>query len=769
MLFAGMMSSSSLMAFDSFTVKKIHIEGNQRISTEAVLQDIPIAIGELLTTDKSSETIHLLYKTGFYKNVVLERDGSTLIVKVVERPSIGKLELTGLKSKDDVNKILKDNNVAEGRMYDPVIINKVEKEIIQKYLTQQRYGVRVETKVTDQDRNRVALEIHVYEGDIATIREIRFSGNRAYSDKVLRKQMFHKTTNILSWFDKSDHYSKEKLAADLEMLRSFYMDRGYINFRIESTQVSLSVDKKYVYFTINLFEGDQFFFKQPVLAGELVVDKSELNKIIDKHIKAGAVFSRKAIWETKEELEERLGEAGYSKANVRIVDDIDVESRLVGIKFYVDPFKRIIVRKIHFTGNTLTEDKVLRRGSEQFEGSWISTKKVKESKETIMRDGFASNVEIQTVPVVDKDDQVDLVYKIEEQRNAQLSAGLSYSDAEKLSFNLGADLKNFIGTGKDVNLTFNYGKSVQTYNFGYSNPYFTESGIGMTYNIYNQRTNWSRTSGVFDYALNTTGFNILWQYRFAQHSAFRYGGGYDLTVLKMNYTDAPIPAQTFANAYSAGKSPNSLPFKEWFINFGQVHNSLDTYLFPTKGISQNIDFKFSIPVADLRLYKIDFDLSWFKPVYDPFVLNLRIGSGWQHVYNGQPFPFYKNYYLGGGESVRGYKERSLGPQTTSEQPWGGNFKVEGRAQIIFPPPVAELNKSMRMALFLDAGQVYDTVNKSNSPGMLGNASGIRYSAGAAITWNTPMSIPISVSYAWPLNRKTGDSVKRFTFSFGTQL
>lgn len=765
MLLTGLMLSSPLMAFESFIVKDIRVEGIQRISKEAVLQDLSVNIGDQLTAEQSSAIIRTLFKTGFYKDVSLERDGNTLIVKVVERPSIGKLELIGIKTKeDDVSKILKDNNVAEGRIYDPNVISRVEREIIHSYLTKQRYGVRVETTVTPEDRNRVKVEMHIFEGDIATIRDIKFLGNQAFTNKQLKAQMFHKTKNILSWFDKSDHYSKEKLAADLEMLRSFYMDRGYLNFRIESTQVSLSVDKKHVYLTIGVFEGPQYFFKNISLSGDTVVDREQLQAILDKSIKSGNVFSRKAIWEVKEALEERLGEDGYSKATIRIVDDIDPEKRLVSLKFYVDANKRITVRRIDFTGNTLTEDKVLRRELEQFEGGWISTKKVKESKEAIMRSGYASSLDIETLPVLDKDDQVDLVYKIEEQRTAQLSMGLSYSGAEKLSFNLGADLKNCLGTGKDINFLFNKSKAIQTYSLGYSNPYFTDSGVGMAYNIYNQKTNLSKTSNVDNYVVDATGINMGWQFRISQYSNIKLGGGFDQSHITMYYPTAPAEAQLFFRSYNY-----DTVFKELFVNAGWVHNSLDSYLFPNKGLVHSVDARVSVPVAKLRLYKVEYNINWFKPVYAQYVLNMRLDLGYQNVYNGMPFPFYKNYYLGGGDSLRGFKERSLGPKSQNGQAIGGNVTILGRTQVIFPPPFFKDTKAVRTALFLDAGQVYDTTNDRSLPGMAKNPAGIRYSVGVALTWNTPLNVPVAFSFAIPLNTKSGDGIKGFAWSLGTQF
>ncbi|HSX20218.1 MAG TPA: outer membrane protein assembly factor BamA, partial [Gammaproteobacteria bacterium] len=712
-LIVSLISFTSAIAFEAFVVKKISIEGNQRLSQDAVLADLPISVGETVTPAKANAAIHDLFKTGFYQDVTIERDGNTLIVKLVERPSIGSLEITGLKNKDDVEKILKANNIAVGRVYDPNVITRAEKEILRDYLSKQRYGVKVDTKVTTEERNRVAVVVDVYEGTVATIKEIKFVGNKAFSSRTLRAQMFHKTKNLFSWFDKSDHYSKEKLGADLEMLRSFYMDHGYINFKIESTQVSLSVDKQYVYFTINVSEGEQFFIKKLTLDGDMVIPREKMQAVVDKKIKPGAVFSLKSVLEVKDTLETMLGDEGYSKAEIRIVDEIDPETRMVNLRLVIDAYKRITVRRITFEGNTLTQDTVLRRDVEQFEGSWISTSKIKESKDAIMRDGFATNVDIKTVPVVDKDDQVDLVYKIDEQRTAQVSAGVSYSAAEGLGGNIGADLKNFVGTGKDVNFVFNHTKAMQVYNLGYTDPYFTNSGIGMGFNVYNSRNRLSKTSDVFNYLTDVTGFNIGWSLRVLQYDYFKFGFGVDHVVLRMNYPVSPTEAQYFARAYNSGQPSNgnmSLGFNEYFGTLGWIHNSLDNFLFPTKGWSQSLTFKGNIPASQLKIYKVDFDLSWFKTIVDPYVINLRGILGYQNVYGNKPFPFFKHYYLGGAESVRGYEERSLGPLSSQGTPFGGNIMVEGRAQIIFPPPFMPDTKTMRMALFLDGGQVYDSHN-----------------------------------------------------------
>ncbi len=500
-----------------------------------------------------------------------------------------------------------------------------------------------------------------------------------------------------------------------------------------------------------------------------------MQAVVDKKLKPGAVFSLKSVLEVKEELETMLGDAGYSRAEVRIVDEIDPESKMVNLRLVVEPNKRITVRRVTFVGNALTQDTVLRRDLEQFEGSWISTGKIKESKEAIMRDGYATDVDIKTIPVSDKDDQVDLLYKIDEQRTAQVSAGITYSAAEGLGANVGADLKNFVGTGKDVNFIFNHTKAAQVYNLGYTDPYFTASGIGMGFNVYNSRSRLSKTSNVFNYLTDVTGFTIGWSFRVSQYNYFKFGFGVDHLILKMNYPVSPVEAQTFARAYNggqpfAGNEGNiSLGFNEYYGTLGWIHNSLDNYLFPSKGWANTITFKGNIPASQLRVYKFDYDLNWFKTVRDPLVLNLRGIVGYQNDYGNKPFPFFKHYYLGGSDSVRGFEERSLGPLSSQNTPFGGNVMVEARAQLIFPPPFVQDTKTMRLALFLDAGQVYDTHNKKDLLGNDRNPTGIRYSAGLSFTWNTPMHVPITLSVAYPLNKKPGDQIRIPAFSLGTQF
>ena len=382
-------------------------------------------------------------------------------------------------------------------------------------------------------------------------------------------------------------------------------------------------------------------------------------------------------------------------------------------------------------------------------------------------------VDVQTVPVLDRDDQIDLIYKIEEQRTAQVSAGISYSPAEHFGFNVGADLKNFVGTGKDVNFVFNYGKAIQTYMLGYNDPYFTDSGVGMGFNLYNTQSNLSRTSSVFDYRVDVTGFNVAWLFRVSQYSSIRAGLGADHSVLKMNYATAPTQAQAFVRAYNSGQpyanTDMTLGFKEYYGTFAWIHNNLDNYLFPTRGISTAIEMKCDIPSSQLKLYKIDYDFGWFKTIYDPLVFNFGLTLGYQNVYDGKPFPFFKHYYLGGADSVRGFEERSLGPRSSLGQPFGGNIVGDGRVQFIFPPPFVPDTKTVRMALFLDAGQVYDTHNKANAQEEAANPTGIRYSSGVAVVWNTPLGMPITISVAWPLNKKAGDDLKVFAFSLGTQF
>lgn len=763
--------SGAAFAFGSFKVQNFRVQGLQKVSKDAVLQEIPFKRGQTITSEDTTEMLRALFKTGFFQDVSISKDGDTLVIKVKERPSISKVNITGIKNKDDVEKILKESGVGLGRFYEPTKLAKAEQELERHYLIKGRYGVKISSNVVDVASNKVDINLSIYEGDEAKIKSISIVGNKVFTEKQLKKDFLHKPTGLLSWFNKTDRYAKEKLAADLERLRSYYMDRGYVNFQVDSTQVSLSTNKKEVHITINVSEGDLYRFSDPViLKGKFVIARDELQKIIEENIKPSDVFSRQTLWDTKEQLESRLGEDGYSLAQAKLTVENDDLNKLIKVEFFIEPGKRVTVRRINITGNNLTEDIVLRRGLEQMEGSWISTKKIREGKEYMQREGYAGQVEVTNKPVLGKEDQVDVNVKIEEQRTAQFSAGIAYSAADNLMFNLGADFKNFLGTGKSVNFSFDHSRTSKSYSLGYFNPYFTKDGIGMGYNVYYRELNLSKTSNIFEYSSDAYGADVNWSLPINLYDSFIFGAGVDRTELKFSTDPANYPREvnTFVNSH--GKK-----FDELTASFGWRHNSLDTYIFPTSGISHRLAFKLSLPNSDLKYYQAEYDINYFRPITKKYILQLSGDLGYKASYKGgQYFPFFKHYFAGGADTVRGYEERSLGPLDSKDNAFGGNVLAVARASFIFPPPFNPDTKSVRTALFLDAGQVYDTNYKNRYDPAGGgktsrNPQGLRYSVGLSLTWHMPLGIPMSFSLAKPLNAGVLDKKETFTFSIATSF
>ena len=746
---------SQVCAFESFIVKNIKIQGLKRVSQDAVLQELNVTAGQNLTTEKAQHIIKSLYKTNFFKDVQLEKDGNDLIIKLKERAVIAKLEIIGIKAKEPINKILKEAQMAEGLVYNPDAMHKAEREIERHYLSKGRYGVQVETKINEQLRDRVNVTVSIYEGEESKIKEIKINGNTKFKSSVLLKQFFHGKTNWLSWYTKNDRYFKEKLDADLETLQSYYMDRGYINFQVDSTQVSLTADKKHVYITINITEGEQYKFGKISLSGQFILPKSEFKKLVDDQLKSGDIFSRKILWETKKKIEDKLGDIGYSKSDVRLNFETLEEQREININISVSPNQRIMVRKIIITGNYLTQDFVLRRMLPQFESTWVSNKDIQEGKQQIMRHGYASKVDVITHKVQDNADQVDLEYKMEEQRTMQLHAGISYSGGEGFGYHVGADVKNFVGTGRDVGFLFENNKVNTSYKFNYYNPYFTMDGIGFGYDVYFQRQNLSKRSNIFDYSTDNVGGNLSWSLPLSQYSASFLGFGYNATKLHVPQ-NPPIEITDFTNK----KGYN---YQEYILNLGWRYNSLDRYIFPTAGLNQRIAVKYNVPPSKLKYYVLSYESSWYKPIVESkdYIFNFASDISYGGKYAKDPYPFFRNFFVGGADSLRGFEERSLGPRDSQGRPIGGNLLVNFRTAIIFPVPFKPDLESIRPSVFLDAGQVYDTFKKYQRRGN----GGLRYAAGVSVAINTPLGVPVTLSLAKPLNLKSGDQRETFSFTF----
>ena len=761
-------------AFQTFIVKKIRIQGLHKISEGAVLDDLPIHVGDTLTEVTTKDAIRALYKTGFFKEVTLAKDNDALVVQLIERPTISKLTLTGIKDKDKIKTLLREAGIAEGLLYDPNLLLQAQKELERHYFSKGRYGVKIEPTVTEESGSLVTVQFAIYEGNVAKIREIKIIGNSMFSEKELLNEFRLSKTNWLSWFSNDDQYNKEKLNADLEILRSYYMDRGYIHFQIDSSQVSLSPDKKHIFINIHVTEGDKYTFGTVTLEGNFVVPRKELMPML-LPIKDGNTFSRKTLLEVKQSLENRIGDEGYSLAEMRPMHEIDESNKKVNIVFHSIPGRRMYVRRILIQGNATTKDEVLRRELPQMEGTWVSTALVKEGREKILRRGYGSDVEIETPVVSGTHDQMDIIYKIEEARLGQIGAGLGYSPTEKLMINFTVSQENFFGTGKGVDFAFDRSKAFTNYQLGYQDPYFTVDGIGMGASAYCNEINKSKTTDISEYTTDTLGGDFRWVFPMSRYEALKLSLGYDDTRLK-------IPRMFAAKEITSFVRENGHKFQEFVAGIGWSYDSLDQRLFPRNGMSQSAGVRAVIPGAKLPYYKLSYDIAAYQSISESklWIISLKGNLGFGDGYgkkdaegNRVRLPFYRNYMAGGTQFVRGFEENSLGPKDSLDRAFGGNALIAATASLIFPNPIKPDAKSIRTALFFDAGQVYDTrfrYTMVDGVKVARNPRGLRYSVGLSLTWHTPLGgAPLSFSWAQPLNVKAGDKKRHFTFWMGTQF
>lgn len=763
MLIVGVLTSFTAAAFEPFKVQSIKVEGLRRVSREAVINELPICEGQDITEEDAREAIRALFQLGFFKDVSLAREGNVLIIRVVERPSISKVIINGIKDKDKKLVIIRDVGIAEGRLYDPAVLAAAQRALEKEYFSKGKYGVRIVSCVTEDGPSLMQVKFDIYEGDVAKIKQIKIVGNTAFTEKELIKDFYSSKTNVLSWFSQDDHYAKEKLNADLETLRSFYLDRGYVQMRVDSAQVSLTPDKKDIYITIHITEGDKYCFGKVTIEGDCTIPRERLCALITP-VQSGDTFSRKKILDVQQAIIDCLGSEGYSLAEIQPQDRIHEAERLVDINYHVIPGKRVYVRRIDITGNATTQDEVLRRELPQMEGTRISTVLIKEGKERILGRGYAKEIDVDIMPVPGTPDQVDVLYKIDEARLSQISAGLGYSASETLMLNFGIRQENFLGTGKLVDFTVDYSKASSNVAFGYQDPYFTIDGIGMGFSAYYNKSHLSKTTRISDYTTDTYGADLRFAFPLGRHDALNAGIGYDYTHLKIDRSAAAeIICFTRKHGYN---------FPETYVDVGWRFNNLNQRIFPTCGVTHNIGLKAVLPGAKLTYYRAVYDFSWFYPLSrdERWVFNMNGALGFGDGYGRtRTMPFYRNFFAGGSRFVRGFEENSLGPRDSLTRAFGGNALAAGTIALIFPNPIKPDIKSIRTALFLDAGQVYDTHNRlwsCNGVPINHKVNGFRYSVGVSVSWNSPFGL-LTVSLAQPLNAKPGDRKQPIAFSMGT--
>ncbi|MGD2118380.1 MAG: outer membrane protein assembly factor BamA [Chromatiales bacterium] len=735
-----------------FVVKDIRVEGLQRISAGTVFNYLPVKIGDTIEAEDTPEIIRALFKTGFFKDVKLEHENGVLVIFVQERPAISDITIKGNKSieTEDLLKGLKEIGLAEGRTFNRSVLDRIEQELRRQFFSEGKYAVELTSTVTPLERNRVAIQINIKEGKSAKIKTINIVGNKAFEEEVLLEQFQLGSPEWWNFFSDSDQYSRQKLAADMESLRTYYLNRGYINFKIDSTQVTISPDKKDIYVTINIVEGEVYSISDIKLAGDFILPKEELFPLI--HLTRGAVFSRKQTVESSDRINKKLADFGYAFANVNSIPDINEEDKTVGVTFFVDPGKRVYVRRINITGNERTRDQVLRREIRQMESGWYASEKVKQSRERLQRLGYFDDVSIETPAVPGSADQVDIDLKVKEKSSGAFLAGIGFSQSQGVVFNTSIVEKNFFGTGKQVSLAFDNSDVNTHYQVSYLNPYYTLDGVSRGFNFDYRQTDFSELDTA-DYLTDTLTLGGSFGIPTNEFDRIRLTADVRSTDFKIN-TTASNEIKNFVNV-------NGDSFLDFLLGVSWSHDSRDSALFPTRGGRQSIAAEATIPGSDLTYYKVSYRNRHYFPLSKAFTFSLNADLVFGDSYGDTPqLPFFENSFAGGSRTVRGYESNSLGPRDSLNDPLGGNLKIVGNAELLFPPPIDSFKDTARLGLFFDIGNVFDT--SVADPAF----DDLRTSVGLSASWLSPIG-SLTFSFAQPLNEESTDDTEIFQFNLGT--
>jgi outer membrane protein insertion porin family len=743
--------STAVLAFDPFVVKDIRVEGVQRTDAGTVFSYLPIKVGDRIDDEKASAAVKALYATGFFRDVRLEAEGDVLVVIVQERPTISQIDIVGTKEfdKDTLKKALKDIGIAESRIFDRSALERAEQEFKRQYINRGYYAMKVTTTATPQERNRVAVNFTVEEGDVAKIANINIVGAQAFPEKTLISEMQLSTPGWLTWYTKNDQYSKQKLQADLETLRSYYTNRGYLEFAVESTQVSITPDKEDIYITVNIAEGPRYTFSDVRLAGELLLPEAELLRLITA--KPGEVYSREKLTQSAKAISDRLGSDGYAFANVNAVPEVDRANKQAAFTFYIDPGRRVYIRRINISGNSRTRDEVIRRELRQLEGAWYDATRIDRSKVRIVRLNYFEDVNIETPAVPGSPDQVDLDVTVTEKSTGNLLAGVGYSSADGVVLSASVSQNNVFGTGNSLSASINTSRVNRTIAVTYVEPYWTADGISRAIEIYDKNVDPSSLP-IAQYSSTTYGAAIGFGVPITETDTINFGGRFENTKLTL-FSNSPPLYVDFVRQF--GSVTNS-----YILTAGWSRDTRDSVLFPTRGLLQSAFGEVGLPFGDLEYYKANYLIQWFTPLPLSSVLMLRSEVGYGGGLGNKTLPFFKAYYGGGVGSVRGYETASLGPQDAQGNSIGGRRKIIANAEVFFPLPGTKPgDQSVRLSVFADAGQIYDA-------GFQPTLESFRYSTGIGLAWNSPVG-PLKFSYGVPINKKVGDKVQHFQFQVGT--
>lgn len=748
---AMVFASQAAWALAPFKVQDIRVEGLQRVEPGTIFASLPLRVGDEYSDEKGSAAIRALFALGLFKDVRLEANGNVLVVVVEERPTIANVEFAGTKEfdKDALQKAMRDVGLAEGRPFDKALADRAEQELKRQYINKSLYGAEVVTTVTPVERNRVNLTFTVSEGEPARIKEIHITGNKAFSESTLKGLFDLDTGGWLSWYTKSDRYARAKLNADLETLRSYYLQRGYLEFRIDSTQVAISPDKQDIAITINVTEGERFVVSGVKLEGNFLDRDDEFKSLVS--IQPGEPYNADKVTETTKAFTEHFGNFGFAFARVEAVPEIDRETNRVAIVLRAEPSRRAYVRRIQVSGNNRTRDEVIRREFRQYEASWYDGDKIKLSRDRVDRLGYFTEVNVETQDVPGSPDQVDLVINVAEKPTGSLQLGAGFSSAEKIALSFSIKQDNVFGSGNYLGVDVNTSKYRRTLVFSTTDPYFTQSGISRTFDLY-YRTDKPYQDQGGNYEIVTTGTSVRFGVPFSEVDTVFFGGGLEHTRIKAG-TNIPAAYLAYADAY--GYSSTGVP-----LTIGWSRDDRDSALAPNSGRYQRLNSEWSV-AGDARYVRANYQYQQYVPLNKKFTLAFNGELGLGKGIGGRPFPVFKNFYSGGLGSVRGFDQGTLGPRDITGASLGGPKKVTLNAELVAPFPGAGNDRTLRVFGFVDAGNVFGDNEKISFGEM-------RASAGLGLSWISPLG-PLRIAYAQPVRKQAGDKIQKLQFQIGTSF
>jgi len=752
-------------------IKDIKIKGLQRVEAGVIFDSIPFDIGDDLDSIDSSEIIKFIYKSGQFRDVFVDYEDGVLLVSVSEKPVIASIEFKGndILQTDKLREGIRQVNLYEGAVFDKQVLSSLEKDLSKSYTSMGRYNVTVQAEFKPLERNRVAIIVNIDEGTLTRISDISINGNTKFSDDDLLGLMELKKTNILSWWEKDDRYAKASLTADIEKIKSFYLDRGYLNFEILSTNVSISPNKKRLQISIDISEGTKYKFSKISISGELdEFDVDDLKKQV--LAKENELFNSGKVTETTAALGNYLGNFGYAFANINPISNVDEENKTVSYDFFITTGNKVYVRNINFIGNSRTKDEVLRREMRQFESSWYDESKVARSKFRLTRLQYFSAVDVDTAQVPGLTDQVDLNVSVTERNTGRIMVGAGVSSAEGLMGSFNVSQANFAGTGNNVALGISTGSINRTYSLSYTDPYYTDDGVSRGFSVYRRDRNTAKLRGIGTYNTYSYGAGVNFGIPLSETDFLSFGATLDLTELDLTERSPALYKDYCSKAQTEGScDANAVEF-----TVGIKTDTRDNVLVPTEGMLTMYNATLTAPVMDLQYYKLNASSEYYKPLdkNKKFTLKLRGSLGYAQEYGDEDYPFFKNFFMGGVRSVRGYRTSSIGPKyfNTTANRWfttGGTTSVNLSAELYFPIPGLKDNKAFRLSTFIDAGGVFSD-NESLSSADQYEKGEMRYSYGLGVMWNSPFG-PLQLSIAEPVNDDGKDRIQRFQFGMGSSF